>query len=166
MQTLGALCMRGTANWWAELWLCVSRGLHTRVWHRLVTPVDSMRESTHPFSCYFLCLILRANWSGQVKAVQWCFFACYHTWAQSFQENHNFILQVRVPLKHLVRLITRLVPCSARISIDKQTDRQTKYYNPRCACVPRLIIWALVHGKHYKGGQIELQRYIDFVDEP
>ena len=28
VQTLGALCMRGTANWWAELWVCVSRGLH------------------------------------------------------------------------------------------------------------------------------------------
>ena len=42
----------------------------------------------------------------------------------------------------LVSLISRLVACSSRIVVDKQTDRQTDtqndYCNPRCACAPRV----------------------------
>ena len=42
----------------------------------------------------------------------------------------------------LVSLISRLVACSPRIVVDKQTDRQTDtqndYCNPRCACAPRV----------------------------
>ena len=46
---------------------------------------------------------------------------------QSFQENHPFIFQARVVLKLLVG---RLVACSARISVDTHTDRQTDYCKP------------------------------------
>ena len=36
-----------------------------------------------------------------------------------------FIFQARIVLKPLVSLIGRLIACSARISVDTQTDRQT-----------------------------------------
>ena len=44
--------------------------------------------------------------------------------------------------------MSRLVACSPRIVVDRQTDRQTNrqtdtqndYCNPRCACAPRLTI--------------------------
>ena len=41
----------------------------------------------------------------------------------------------------------RFVACSARISVDTQTqtDRQNDYSNPRCACAPR------VNQKHCTG---------------
>ena len=38
-----------------------------------------------------------------------------------------------VALKLLVSLISRLVACSARIVVDRQTE-----CNPRCACAPRV----------------------------
>ena len=37
-----------------------------------------------------------------------------------------------VALKLLVSFISRLVACSSRIVVDKHTDRQTEYSNPRC----------------------------------
>ena len=44
---------------------------------------------------------------------------------QSFQQNRSFIFQGRVVLQPLVSLIGRLVACSARISVDRHTDRTT-----------------------------------------
>ena len=45
--------------------------------------------------------------------------------------------QVPVVMKPtLVSLIGHLVACSARISVDRQTDGQNDYCNPRCACAP------------------------------
>ena len=52
-----------------------------------------------------------------------------------------FCFQALVARKPLVSLISRLVACSARISGDKQTHTQTKYFNPRCVCVPRVNYW-------------------------
>ena len=74
---------------------------------------------------------------------------------QSFQENRHIIFHTLVALKLLVSLISRLVACSARIVVDRQTDIQYRhtdqllvYYNiycihcnrinPRCACAPRV----------------------------
>ena len=61
---------------------------------------------------------------------------------QSFQQNRHIIFLALITLKLLVSLISRLVACSARIVGDRQTDRQTdtqdNYYNPRCACAPRV----------------------------
>ena len=55
------------------------------------------------------------------------------------------IFHALVALKPLVSLISRLVACSARIVVDKQTNRQTDKYAltdqvlyPRCACAPRV----------------------------
>ena len=58
VQTLGELRMRGTANWWAGLFVvCVySWSSWRRVWHGLATVVDSMRESINARRCDFLCL--------------------------------------------------------------------------------------------------------------
>ena len=44
---------------------------------------------------------------------------------QSFQENRLFNFHAFVALKLLVSLIGRLVACTARISVDGQTDRRT-----------------------------------------
>ena len=42
---------------------------------------------------------------------------------QSFVENRLFSFHAFVALKLLVSLIDRLVACSARISVDRQTNR-------------------------------------------
>ena len=42
---------------------------------------------------------------------------------QSFQENRLFNFHAFVALKLLVSLIGRLVACTARINVDRQTDR-------------------------------------------
>ena len=61
---------------------------------------------------------------------------------QLFKENRHFVFQAPVVLKPLVSVTGRLVACSARISVDGQTDtltdRQTNYCNPRCACTLRV----------------------------
>ena len=61
---------------------------------------------------------------------------------QSFQKNRHIIFLALVALKLLVSLISRLLACSARIVVyrqtDRQTDTQTKYCNPRCARAPRV----------------------------
>ena len=58
---------------------------------------------------------------------------------QSFQEKRLKIKDLAT-LKRFVAVIGRPVPCTARLASDRdrQTDRQTKYRNPRCACAPRV----------------------------
>ena len=46
---------------------------------------------------------------------------------QSFQQNRHIIFHALVALKLLVSLISRLVACSARIVVDRQTDRHTDH---------------------------------------
>ena len=74
------------------------------------------------------------------------FYACFHAISLECSRfskigTLNF-LPLYVALKLLVSLISRLVACSARIVVyrqtEKQTDTQTKYCNPRCACAPRV----------------------------
>ena len=55
-----------------------------------------------------------------------------------FSKIATLICIALVAMKLLVSLISRLVACSARIVVDRQTDTQIKYYNPRCACAPRV----------------------------
>ena len=52
------------------------------------------------------------------------FFACFHAISLERSQNHHIIFLALVALK-LVSLICRLVACSPRIVVDKQTDRQT-----------------------------------------
>ena len=66
------------------------------------------------------------------------------------EQNRHVIFLALVALKLLVSLMSRLVACSPRIVVDRQTDRQTDkqtdkqtdtqndYCNPRCACAPRV----------------------------
>ena len=44
---------------------------------------------------------------------------------QSFQQNRHIHFHALVALKLLVSLISRLVACSARIVVDRQTNKQT-----------------------------------------
>ena len=56
------------------------------------------------------------------------FFACFSrhiSRTQSFQRNRYIIFLALVALKLLVLLIRRLVACSARIVVERQTDRHT-----------------------------------------
>ena len=70
------------------------------------------------------------------------FFACFHAISisrtQSFQQNRHIVFLALVALKLLVSLISRLVGCSARIVVDRQTYTQNDYCNRRCVCAPRV----------------------------
>ena len=55
-------------------------------------------------------------------------FACFSrhiSRTQLFQQNRHIIFLALVALKLLVLLISRLVACSARLVVDKQTNRHT-----------------------------------------
>ena len=73
-------------------------------------------------------------------------FACFHAISLERSRFGKITTLVFMPLyialKLLISLISRLVACSPRIVVDKQTDRQTDiqndYCNPRCACAPRV----------------------------
>ena len=64
-----------------------------------------------------------ATWSGTVPVSR--------ARTLSFQKNRHFLFHALVALK-------RLVACSARIVVGRQTQTQTNYCNPRCACAPRV----------------------------
>ena len=135
-KTLGEMRMRDTANWWTGLFVCVyswsPASSSRRFWHGLVTVVDSLRASIHAIRCDFLSP--QGTQSNRIRSPQcdyayWLFrlFSRHISRTQSFQENRPFLSQARVVLKPLVSLIGRLVACSARISVDTQTqiDRTT-----------------------------------------
>ena len=74
------------------------------------------------------------------------FLACFTPYLSNavVSAKSPVIFRALVALKMLVSLISRLVACSPRIVVDKQTDGQTDghtqndYCNPRCACAPRV----------------------------
>ena len=55
------------------------------------------------------------------------FFTCFRhiSGTQSFQESRLFDFHVYVALKVLVLLIGRFIACSARMSVERQTDIST-----------------------------------------
>ena len=67
----------------------------------------------------------------------WLFslFSRHISRTQSFQQNRYFNFRALVALKMLVSLISRLVACSPRIVVDKQTDRQTDRQTHRTTTV-------------------------------
>ena len=86
------------------------------------------------------------------------FLACFH--AISLERSRfskiarQFHFRALVALKMLVSLISRLVACSARIVVDRQTDRHTE----RLQCSPHSHIWSyIVHvcirGRREGGGE-------------
>ena len=82
------------------------------------------------------------------------FFDCFHAISperSGFSKIATFF-HALVALKLLVSLISRLVACSARIVVDRQTDGQTDtqndYCNPRCACAPGINEYSKVPSHH------------------
>ena len=56
------------------------------------------------------------------------FLACFHAISlerSRFSKNRHVIFLALVALKLLVSLMSRLVACSPRIVVDRQTDKQT-----------------------------------------
>ena len=95
------------------------------------------------------------------------FFACFSrhiSQTQSFQQNCHIVFHALVALKLLVSLISRLVACNPRIVIDthtdRQTDTQTKYCNPRCACAPRVNYAIHAFNAKHNAGQIPMHSHI------
>ena len=69
------------------------------------------------------------------------FLACLHAISLErgrFSKIATINFLALIALKLLVSLISRLVAYSARIVVDRQTDTQNDYCNPRCACAPRV----------------------------
>ena len=115
---------------WASYLYAFTRGLllvaHERVRHGLATVVDSMRESIHAIRCDCMSKVHRASRSGRGKPCAiWLFrlFSVHISRTKSFQENRLIIFQAPIVRNPLVSLMGRLVACSARISVDTQTDR-------------------------------------------
>ena len=137
------LLIGGRAGRFTDSWSLTSL---LRVGHRVAILLDSTWESILALRYNFWRL--QGTQSCRGKPVLICILALslVFTPYQSFQQNRHITFHALVALKLLVSLISRLVACSARIVVDKQTDRQTdkqtdtqtNYYNPRCACAPRV----------------------------
>ena len=110
-----------------------------RVGHRVATLLDSTWESIIALRYNFWRL--QGTQSCRGKPVLICIldlslvFTPYLSNAVVSAKRHIHAL---VALKLLVLLISRLVACSARIVVDRQTNTPTNYCNPRCACAPRV----------------------------
>ena len=116
-----------------------------RVGHRVATLLDSTRESILALRYNFWRLQGTQSCRGKpvlisILALSLVFTPYLSNAIVSAKSPHYF--HALVALKLLVSLISRLVACSARIVVDTQTDRQTdtqtNYCNPRCACAPRV----------------------------
>ena len=51
---------------------------------------------------------------------------------------HSFSCPCSTEAVDIAHKPPRTVACSARIVVDRQTDTQNDYCNPRCACAPRV----------------------------
>ena len=99
-----------------------------RVGHRVSTLLDSTRESILALRYNFWRLQGTQSCRGKpVLICNWLFrlFSRLISRTQSFQQNRHITVHALVALKLLVSLISRLVACSARIVVDRQTDKQT-----------------------------------------
>ena len=120
--------------WWAGwsfYWLVVG--------HRVATLLVARGSRYSP--CVTISgasKVRRAVEGKPVLICNWLFrlFSRHISRTQSFQQNRHVDFHALVALKLMVSLISRLVACSARIVVDRQTDRHTDH--PRCACAPRV----------------------------
>ena len=93
------------------------------------TLLDSTRESILALRYNFWRLQGMQSCIGKpVLICNWLFrlFSRHISRTQSFQQNRHINFHALVALKLLVSLISRLVACSARIVVDRQTDKQTR----------------------------------------
>ena len=89
----------------------------------------SLRQTIHPHT--------RMS-HGSLARKLFRLFSRHISGTQLFRENRHVNIHLLVVHNPLVPLIGRLVACSARTRADRQTDRQNDYFNPRCACAPRV----------------------------
>ena len=127
--------------------------------HRLASCVIVSRFRTVlDLDTYPLSNFIRPRCTGKLV---FSLFSRHISRSQSFQQNRHINFHALVALKMLVSLISRLVVCSLRIVVDKQTDRQTQNdsCNPRCACAPRVNycegIVAYICGKVHFGTMLK-----------
>ena len=80
---------------------------------------------TYPFSHLFFQGALNGLNLVEVNYAYWLFrlFSRHIFRTQPLQQNRHISFHASVALKLLVSLISRLVACSARIVVDRQTDR-------------------------------------------
>ena len=123
--------MRGTVNWWAgwSILLVVSYRSLLRVGHKVATLLDSTRKSILALRYNFWRLQGTQSCRGRpvlicILALSLVFTPYLSNTVVSAKSPHFF--HALVALKLLVSLISCLVACSARIVVDRQTDRQTK----------------------------------------
>ena len=107
-----------------------------RVGHRVATLLDSTRESILAL-CYNFWR-LQGTQSCRGKPVLICILALSLVFTPYLS---NAVVSAKSPhyfhaLVVLKLLVSRLVACSARIVVDRQTDTHRR--NPRCACAPRV----------------------------
>ena len=112
-----------------------TRGLHAKFEHRIATLVDSMRESIHAFRCDFICLQISYTERVEQVAVSQldllAFSLVFTPYLSNAVVSGNDIFLFR--LWWFWSSWYRSV-----VAGDKRTHAQTKYCNPRCACVPRV----------------------------
>ena len=114
-----------------------------RVWHVIATVVDSMRESIHALCCD-LCLqdIHRASRPCWGKPVLISILACRLCFDAITLERSTFtkIAMNKVYSAEPVGFTFWPVCCAwwqkTWLQTHTHTETQTKYCNPRCACVP------------------------------
>ena len=112
----------------------LTRRSYTTTWHMCMLRRETDMTRAHQHS-----LPARARARSMVR---WYFrlFSRHISGKQSFRKNRHINSHVLIVQKPLVPLIGRLEVCSARTcgQTNRQTDRQIKYRNPRCACAPRV----------------------------
>ena len=106
----------------------LTRASLLRVGHRVATLLDSTRESILALRYNFWRL--QGTQSCRGKPVLICILALSLVFTPYLSNavvsaNRHIIFHALVALKLLVSLISRLVACSARIVVDRQTNRQT-----------------------------------------
>ena len=115
-----------------------------RQWKSILAFERSGSREVRELKIFSLALSQYVHPSGSVNIVSsmncFLFFFFFHSISPErscFGNINFFIYHTLVVLKPMVSLVGRPIACSARIAVDRQTHThtQTKYCNPRCACM-------------------------------
>ena len=93
--------------------------------HRLVATSHRLASCVIVSGLNGLNLVEVSQCSLCIKLLAFSLVSRHISRTQSFQQNRHIEFLTLVALKLLVSLISRLVACSARIVVDKQTHRET-----------------------------------------